>query len=138
MFTSWVHGIAVIVQNPVEGLTDKRYSDEGAIISQPAGTENWFHIPVSHSLGEARLMGVHIDAFTDKGVLIDRIHVRDQGRLPGQVDVSLSGGEHSEFYRFRNVRTYKGYCVSLHVKFLENSENGRVIFRGVGIDYDQP
>jgi hypothetical protein len=139
--TTWVHGVVAIVGNKVDDATERKQSDEGTIIKQPANTENWFHFPITLQTlpgdpQQAGSIAVLLDVFVGESVVIDKIHLR-QNQLPliERNDLSINGGERKETIEQRCVIARGALCVSVHAKFLPNVPVGTLIFRAVGIKF---
>lgn len=150
----WTHGVSTFVEDPVPG-TVMVHAGYGTLVHQPAGTENWFHIPLPSP--------TILDSDTEVAVVrvAFRARVNENARIKAvelwRNNEKISGGDPVEWsdepiYKAwwvgdewpagsaappRIMHSDGGLSLRFRVAFLDGAVPGEITFQGAGAQFDE-
>ena len=147
LFRFWSHGVSLVPQftqvftNTNNGLK-MECADWGTKVSQNAGTDNWFHFPLTSATsldgGGAVINSAFFLADINNDATIKRIHLTMIDQSPATQDpillinqsLNITGQNDRFDFNFRQSIVGGALVLSLNVKF--DRDNGSVIFKSAG------
>lgn len=147
LFRFWSHGVTLVPQfsqvftNTNNGLKMER-ADWGTRVSQNAGTDNWFHFPLTSATsldGDGAVINkAFFLANINNDATIRRIHLTMIDQSPATKDpillinqsLNITGQDDRFDFSFRQSIVGGALVLSLNVQFERSS--GAVIFKSAG------
>lgn len=150
----WIHGVSTFVEDPVP-VTLMVHAGYGTLVQQPAGTDNWFHIPLPSPTildddSEVAVVRVAFNARVNENACIKAVELwMNDERISGGAPVEWSG-EHlyQELWvgdewpagsaappRIKHADG--GLSLRFRVEFRDGAIPGQITFQGAGAQFDE-
>jgi hypothetical protein len=143
-FDFWTHGIATILESPLLAQLVERRTDRGTVVEQNAGTQAWFHIPITTPTVMENdttifLRRLGLRAKVNENARVDRIHIRRGTDLIVNLNVNFTDTTIESTFdvvdQLMGNNPQAGLAMSILVQFLTGTPRGRVEFQGAGAHF---
>ena len=136
----WVHGVSTFVEWP-ELATKITHAGFGTVVTQPASTSNWFHLPVPTPtvIDDEEKVGLRVVAF--QAHTNENAHIKDWHLYMGEKLVGTRAGDWTgeniyQSWEVGNWALSGGLNLCFRVEFLDGTPGGEVTFRGAGAGFE--